>query len=233
MRVLVVEDDVRVSDFLARGLRENAFEVDVVEDGENALIAESGKAFDAVVLDLLLPRMSGLDVCRELRGRGSNVPVLMLTALDTVPDALKGFASGADDYVTKPFAFDELVARLGALIRRSSAGTANTIQVGDLVIDRRARSAARGGLPLTLSTTEYELLEYLAQHRDRLVSKRELSREVWGQEFDPTSNVIAVYIARLRKKIDGGQARRLIRSRRGEGYALTTVTSPDLDDAQE
>jgi DNA-binding response OmpR family regulator len=233
MRVLVVEDDARASDFLVRGLRENAFEVESVADGENALIAESAHAFDAVILDLLLPRMSGLEVCRELRQRGSNVPVLMLTALDSVPDTLSGFACGADDYVTKPFAFAELVARLSALIRRSTAGAANIIQVDDLVIDRRARTAARAGLPLELSTTEYELLEYLAQHRDRLVSKRELSREVWGQDFDPTSNVIAVYIARLRKKIDGGRSQPLIRSRRGEGYALSAATAGELDDTPE
>lgn len=230
MRVLIVEDDARLADFLQRGLREQSFETHTVADGENALLAETASAFDAIVLDVALPRMDGFEVLQALRRRGSTAPVLMLTARDAVSDKLTGFRSGADDYVTKPFDFDELVLRLRALLRRSTGNPANVIEIGDLLIDRRARSLTRAGVPIRLTSTEYELLDYLAQNRDRLISKPELSREVWGQEFDPTSNLIGVYVARLRKKIDAGREQRLLRSRRGEGYRLTADASSEEDD---
>ncbi len=220
MRVLVVEDDPSLAALLRKWLGEHAYAVDVAADGERGLYQAAVAEYDVVVLDLGLPGRSGLDVCRELRARGSRVPVLMLTARDAVADRVAGLDSGADDYLTKPFALAELLARLRALLRRGPTLAPGTITVGDLVVDTHAQRATRAGRDLGLTTKEYAVLEYLARHAGRVVGRAELSEHVWDDNHDPLSNVLEVYVARLRKKVDGAGAAPLIATRRGAGYLL-------------
>jgi two-component system copper resistance phosphate regulon response regulator CusR len=220
MRILLAEDDARLHDLLGRALRERAFAVDVVADGESALIEASINEYDAIVLDVMLPRRSGLEVCRELRRRGSKVPILMLTARDAVPDRVAGLDSGADDYVVKPFELEELLARLRALMRRGPAIQEERLTVGDLVVDTRAQQATRGGLPVALTTREYALLEYLARHAGRVVGRAELTEHVWDANHDPASNALEVYISRVRKKLEAFGGDPLLHTRRGAGYLL-------------
>jgi two-component system copper resistance phosphate regulon response regulator CusR len=220
MRVLVVEDDPKLAELLARSLRERSYAVDVVRDGEAALVEAVVNPYDAVILDVVLPRRSGIEVCRELRRRGSRVPVLMLTARDAVRDRVTGLDAGADDYVTKPFALEELLARLRALLRRGPEMLPSGITVGDLVVDTHAQRAARAGAPIALTTKEYAMLEYLARNAGRVVGRAELCEHVWDDNHDPFSNAIEVYINRLRNKIDRGAAVPLIHTRRGSGYLL-------------
>jgi DNA-binding response OmpR family regulator len=220
MRLLVVEDDPKLAELLARTLREQSHAVDVVGDGESALYNAAINPYDAVILDVVLPRRSGVDVCRDLRARGSRVPVLMLTARDAVRDRVTGLDAGADDYVTKPFALEELLARLRALLRRGPEMLPTTITVADLVVDTRSQTAARGGVRLSLTTKEYAMLEHLARNAGRVIGRAELCEHVWDENHDPFSNAIEVYINRLRRKIDEGAATRLIHTRRGAGYLL-------------
>jgi DNA-binding response OmpR family regulator len=220
MRLLVVEDDPKLAELLARTLREQSHAVDVVGDGESALYNAAINPYDAVILDVVLPRRSGVDVCRDLRARGSRVPVLMLTARDAVRDRVTGLDAGADDYVTKPFAIEELLARLRALLRRGPEMLPTTITVADLVVDTRSQTAARGGVRLSLTTKEYAMLEHLARNAGRVIGRAELCEHVWDENHDPFSNAIEVYINRLRRKIDDGAATRLIHTRRGAGYLL-------------
>jgi two-component system copper resistance phosphate regulon response regulator CusR len=221
MRLLVVEDDPKLAELLARMLREQSYAVDVVGDGESALYQAAVNPYDAVILDVVLPRRSGLDVCRDLRRRGSRSPVLMLTARDAVRDRVTGLDAGADDYLTKPFAREELLARLRALMRRGPEMLPETIAVGDLSVDTRAQTASRGGVPIALTAKEYAMLEYLARNAGRVVRRAELCEHVWDENHDPLSNAIEVYINRLRKKVDGGAATRLIHTRRRAGYLLS------------
>ena len=221
MRILVVEDDPKLAELLARSLREQAYAVDIAGDGDSALYNAAVTPYDALVLDVTLPGRSGLEVCRELRARGSRVPVLMLTARDAVRDRVTGLDAGADDYVTKPFAIEEVLARLRALMRRGPEMLPSTITVGDLVVDTRGQTASRGGARLSLTSKEYAMLEHLARNAGRVIGRAELCEHVWDENHDPFSNAIEVYINRLRRKIDEGAPTRLIHTRRGAGYLLS------------
>ena len=223
MRILLVEDEPDASRMLAKGLREQTYAVDTAEDGEDALYQASINNYDLVILDVMLPRKDGFAVCRELRETGSSVPVLMLTARDAVQDRIGGLDSGADDYLTKPFDFHELLARARALLRRSPALRPDKIEIADLIIDTRARSVSRAGHHVVLTAREYALLEYLARHEDEVATRAEIAEHVWDANFDLFSNLIEVYVQRLRRKIDEGHALKLIRTRRGEGYMFTSV----------
>ena len=221
MRILLVEDEPDAARMLAKGLREHAYAVDVAADGDAAVYQSSITDYDAVVLDVMLPGTSGLQVCRELRRRGSAVPVLMLTARDGVEDRIAGLDGGADDYLPKPFDFGELLARLRAVIRRGARPPLPAIiEVGDLRLDTAARQVYRNTRPVSLTAREYALLEYLAHHAGSVVSRADIAEHVWDEHYDPLSNVIDVYIQRLRRKVDRPGEESLIRTRRGEGYQL-------------
>jgi two-component system copper resistance phosphate regulon response regulator CusR len=221
MRILIAEDDARLHDLLARALRERSFAVDVVTDGESALIEAAINDYDAIVLDVMLPKRTGLDVCRELRRRGKRTPILMLTARDALQDRVAGLDSGADDYVVKPFELEELLARLRAVMRRGPVLQDERLSVGDLVVDTRAQQATRAGLPVGLTTREYALLEYLARHAGRVVGRAELTEHVWDANHDPASNALEVYIGRVRKKLEVAGGAPLLHTRRGSGYLLS------------
>jgi DNA-binding response OmpR family regulator len=221
MRILLVEDEPAAAQMLAKGLREQTFAVDLAADGEAALYQASINDYDLILLDVNLPGRDGLEVCRELRVGGSTVPVLMLTARDTVQDRVAGLDNGADDYLTKPYAFHELLARVRAVMRRGPVLSSETIAIGDLVIDKKSRSVKRSGVRIDLTAKEYALLEYLAQCADQVVGRADIAEHVWDENFDPFSNLIEVYIQRLRRKIDDNHSQKLLRTRRGEGYVLT------------
>ena len=221
MRILLVEDEPVAARMLAKGLREEAYAVDVAADGERALELASVNDYDLVILDVMLPGQDGFEVCRELRAAGSAVPVLMLTALDAVDDRVAGLDMGADDYLTKPFDFDELLARVRALLRRGPALRPAVVSIADMTIDTRARLVSRGGRRVNLTAKEYALLEYLARRAGEVVSRADITEHVWDETHDPFSKVIEVFIQRLRRKVDDGHEVKLIRTRRGEGYVLT------------
>jgi len=222
MRVLVVEDEPRIARFVAKGLREQAYAVDLSADGDDAVYKASINDYDAIILDVMIPARDGFQVCRELRAAGSSVPIIMLTARDEVQDRIAGLDCGADDYLSKPFAFAELLARLRALLRRGRVVHPELIEVGNLLIDTRARRALRGGRSLPLTTKEYALLEYLAREQGRVVNRAELAEHVWDEHFDPFSNLIDVHINRLRRKVDHGFPP-LIHTQRGAGYMLAAL----------
>ena len=227
MKLLLVEDDAAASDVLAKGLREHSYVVDVAADGNTALGHGLTTDYDLIILDVMLPGMSGLEVCRRLRQRHRAVPILMLTARGGVEERIEGLDAGADDYLPKPFHFSELLARVRALLRRGPVLLPTVLTVADLVVDTRARRVERAGKPITLTAKEYTLLAYLTRHAGRLLTRSDIIDNVWDENFDPLSNVIDVYIQRLRRKVDDGFAQRLIHTRRGAGYVLT----PALDDA--
>jgi len=220
MRILVVEDEPRMANVITRGLREQSYAVDVAPDGIDGLYQASINDYDVIVLDVLLPHRDGYEVCRELRQRGNTTPVLMLTARATVDDRITGFDAGADDYLTKPFSFRELLARIRALLRRDSQLRPDVLEIADLVVDSASHRVARDNKEVQLTAKEYALLEYLARRRGQLVSRAEIAAHVWDDSFDPFSNTIEVYMNRLRKKIDGDHATKLLHTRRGEGYIL-------------
>ena len=221
MRILLVEDEPNAARMLAKGLREEAYAVDVAGDGERALELAHLNDYDLIILDVMLPGKDGFDVCRDLRAAGSAVPVMMLTARDAVEDRVEGLDSGADDYLLKPFEFEELLARVRALLRRKPALYREVIVVADLSMDTRARRVSRAGKELDLTGKEFALLEYLVRHAGEVVGRAEISEHVWDQSYDPFSKVIDVFIQRLRRKVDEGHPVKLIRTRRGEGYVLT------------
>jgi len=221
MRILLVEDQPDAARMLAKGLREHAYAVDIAADGDAAVYQSSITDYDAVVLDVMLPGASGLHVCRELRRRGSPVPVLMLTARDAVEDRIAGLDSGADDYLAKPYDFGELLARLRAVIRRGARPPVpEIIEVGDLRLNTGSRQVQRSNHPISLTAREYALLEYLAHRAGSVVSRADIAEHVWDEHYDPLSNVIDVYVQRLRRKVDLPGQESLIRTRRGEGYQL-------------
>jgi two-component system copper resistance phosphate regulon response regulator CusR len=220
MRVLVVEDDPDMSRFIARGLAEQAYAVDVAATGEDALDRAMTSTYDAVVLDAMIPPPDGFEVCRRLRQSSLDVSILMLTARDALRDRIEGLDSGADDYLVKPFAFEELLARLRAMLRRRGVRQLPVVELGDLRIDTRSHSVTRGGEPLVLTTKEYTLLEYLAINAGRVIGREELSEHVWNEQFDPFSNLIEVYIGRLRRIVDRDRAVKLIHTIRGAGYIV-------------
>jgi two-component system, OmpR family, copper resistance phosphate regulon response regulator CusR len=226
VRILLVEDQSDAAQVLAKGLREQSYAVDVAPDGEAALYLASINDYDLVLLDVMLPLRNGFEVCRTLRAGGSAVPILMLTARDAVHDRVQGLDAGADDYLVKPFDFHELLARMRALLRRGPEVRLEALQVADLVINTRSRRVWRSSRPIDLTAKEYALLDYLARNVGRVVGRAEISEHVWDEAFDPFSNLIEVYIQRLRRKIDEGHSLKLLRTLRGEGYMLCSEEAP-------
>ena len=220
MKVLVVEDDRTVGQFVQRGLEEQRIQVELVVDGPEALHAASEAPYDVIVLDLRLPKLSGVEVLRTLRDRGVTTPVLVLTAQDALESKVQALRIGADDYVTKPFAFEELLARVEALGRRPQAIRPPVFEVGDLVIDTAAREVRRGGAAIELTPKEYAVLEYLARNQGRVLSRTLITEYAWDYHFDPGTIIVDVVITRLRKKVDHGRQPKLIHTVRGVGYVL-------------
>jgi two-component system OmpR family response regulator len=221
VRVLVVEDDATIADFVAKGLRENGFAVDVAADGEQGFEAAVGAPYDAAIVDVMLPRRDGLTLIDALRGRGVRTPVLILSARRSVDDRVRGLQAGGDDYLTKPFAFAELLARVQALIRRATGAAEPTrLAYADLSMDLLTRKVMRGGHPLDLRPREYALLEYLLRNSGKVLSKTMILSHVWGYNFDPNTNVVDVLVSRLRDRIDRPFEHKLVHTVRGVGYVL-------------
>lgn len=220
MRILVIEDDPTVGQYVKRGLEEHRWDVDLTDDGEEGERRAGAGAYDLVVLDMRLPGKSGLDVLQSLRAKGFERPVLVLTAQDAVDAKVATLRAGADDYVTKPFAFEELLARVEALTRRPPAIATPTLRVGDLEIDQALREVRRAGERIELTPKEYTVLEYLARHAGRVMSRTLITEYAWGYHFDPGTNIVDVVINHLRKKIDAKHSRKLISTVRGVGYVL-------------
>jgi two-component system copper resistance phosphate regulon response regulator CusR len=221
MRVLLVEDEPRAAEVLAKGLREQAYAVDLAADGEAAIFQAAMADYDALILDVMLPLRDGLAVCRAIRQSGSAVPILMLTARDAVDARIAGLDAGADDYLVKPFDFGELLARLRAVVRRGRQPLLpERVTIGALALDTRARRAAIGAHELDLTAKEYALLEFLVRRAGEVVSRGDIAEHVWDEHYDPVSNVVDVYIQRVRRKLADAGAASLIRTRRGEGYQL-------------
>jgi len=221
VRVLLVEDEPRAAEVLARGLREQAYAVDLAADGEAAVFQAATTDYDALILDVMLPLRDGVAVCRTIRQSGSTVPILMLTARDAVDARIAGLDAGADDYLVKPFDFGELLARLRAVIRRGGQPLLpDRLAIGPLVLETRAHRASVGSRALELTAKEYALLEYLARRAGDVASRADIAEHVWDERYDPLSNVVDVYIQRLRRKLESAGASSLIRTRRGEGYQL-------------
>ncbi|MEJ0009831.1 MAG: response regulator transcription factor [Alphaproteobacteria bacterium] len=227
MRILVVEDDPEVNLYISKGLREHGHTVDIAHDGRDGLFLASTERYDVIVLDRMLPQLEGLKVVRNLRANENATPVLILSALGEVDDRVEGLKSGGDDYLIKPFAFVELLARLESLGRRGQPTNHSDIvlKAGDLVMDVLARKVARGGEPVSLQAREFKLLEFLLRHKNQVVTRTMLLEHVWEYHFDPQTNVIDVHISRLRQKIDTDPGRSLIKTIRGAGY---TIEDPGL-----
>jgi DNA-binding response OmpR family regulator len=220
MKILVVEDDRTVGQYVKRGLEEQRYHADLVDDGMEGLRLASGGRYDLIVLDLRLPEMNGLEVLRTLRDRGNTTPVLVLTAQDAVDFKVQALRSGADDYVTKPFAFEELLARVEALGRRPKEIRSPVLKVGDLELDGETREVRRRGERIELTPKEYTVLEYLMRHAGRVMSRTLITEYAWDYHFDPGTNIVDVVINRLRKKVDSGHAQKLVHTVRGVGYVV-------------
>ncbi len=220
MRLLVVEDEARIASFIRRGLEEERHAVDVAPDGDDAVHLATLNDYDVILLDVLLPRKNGLAVCRELRARNVSAPILMLTAKDSVEDRVAGLRIGADDYLTKPFAFDELLARIDALVRRQSLDRSPVLRVADLTLDPLTHEVRRADRPIELTNKEYALLAFLMRRPGQVLTRTQIAEQIWDMDFDNESNVIDVYIRYLRKKIDADGARPLIHTVRGAGYTM-------------
>ena len=220
MKILVVEDDRVVGQYIRRGLEEAQYHADLVEDGLEALRIISGGLHDLVILDLRLPGMTGLQVLRTLRDRGITTPILVLTAQDAVGHKVEALRAGADDYVTKPFAFEEVLARVEALARRPKQLTAPRLVAGDLELDLTSREVRREGKPIELTPKEFAVLEYLMRHPGRVMSRTLITEYAWDYHFDPGTNIVDVVINRLRKKVDSGHAHKLVHTVRGVGYVV-------------
>ena len=220
MRILVVEDERAIAAFLRQGLTEAGYAVDLAVDGAEALHWAAIAAYDAILLDVMLPEQDGLAVCAELSRRGVRTPVLMLTARDTIGDRVDGLDSGADDYLVKPFAFAELLARIRALLRREPALKGTVLQVADLTLDSVSREVRRGGREITLTTKEYSLLEFLMRHPNQSLTRATIAEHVWDYDFDNLTNIIDVHVFALRRKLDDGHEVKLLHTVRGVGYRL-------------
>ena len=220
MRILLVEDDRKVASFIRKGLTEEGYAVDVAHDGEAGLFMGLDRLHDVIVLDVMLPGKPGFQVLRELRQAKVSTPVLLLTARDAVEDKVQGLDAGADDYLTKPFAFAELLARVRALLRRGKAAQAAMLQVADLALDPAARTVKRGGETIPLTNREFALLEYFLRNPGRVLTRTMIAEHVWDYSFDAGTNVIDVYVNYLRKKVDAGREPKLIHTVRGVGYVL-------------
>lgn len=220
MRILVVEDEKKIADFIKRGLKEEGYAVDVAYDGKEGHLLASANDYDIIILDLMLPQMDGVTVCKKLREAKVKSPIIMLTAKDTVQDKVAGLDSGADDYVTKPFSFEELLARIRAVLRKEEARGVTRLGAADLVLDLVTHKVSRGGHEIELTAKEYALLEYLMRNAGTVVTRTMISEHVWDIDFDTFTNVIDVYINYLRNKIDHGHKKKLIHTIRGRGYIL-------------
>ncbi len=223
MRILVVEDDRRLAGVIKRGLVEEGYSIDSVYDGEEAQYMAETTPYDLIILDIMLPKKDGIVVCQELRAKQVSMPVLMLTAKDSIEDRVKGLDSGADDYLTKPFAFSELLARVRALMRRDMLFKTPKLQVGDLVMDTLTREVRKGQRKIELTAKEYSILEYFMRHPNMVVTRTMLEEGAWNYDFDSLSNIVDVYIRRLRSKIDDEGKDSLIQTLRGAGYRLAVV----------
>jgi len=223
MRLLLIEDEKKVAEFVARGLRAEAFAVDVASDGKTGWEMASNTEYDLVILDLMLPGLSGTEVLRRLRRKNSTAAVLVLTARDTTADKVENFEAGADDYLTKPFAFAELLLRVKALLRRPPSQRTHELRVADLEVDRLAHQVRRGGKRIELTSKEYALLEYLAVNAGRVLSRTMIVEHVWDESFENLTNIVDVYVKHLRTKVDDPFPTKLIRTVRGVGYTLENV----------
>ncbi len=220
MRILVVEDEKKIADFVKRGLKEEGYAVDVAYDGENGLFMAKTNDYDLIILDLMIPKMDGITLCRKLKAEKISSPLIMLTAKDSVEDKVLGLDSGADDYMTKPFAFEELLARIRAMLRKKTSAPATKLEVSDLSLDVTTHKVIRAGKEIELTAKEYSLLEYLMRNAGTVVTRTMISEHVWDIDFDTFTNVIDVYINYLRNKIDSGSSKKLIHTIRGRGYTL-------------
>jgi heavy metal response regulator len=229
MRILLVEDDTSLAGFIRKGLREEGYAVDLAQDGEEALLLASSAPYDLLILDVLLPELNGLGVCRKLRGQGSKTPILMLTAKESIEDKVSGFDAGADDYLTKPFAFSELVVRIRSLLRRGSSQPIGRLRVADLELDAVSHKVWRASQEITLTNKEYALLEYLMRNVDRVLTRTAIVEHIWDINYDSMTNIVDVHIRGLRAKIDHDFTPPLIHTIRGVGYMLETPK--DVGDA--
>jgi two-component system copper resistance phosphate regulon response regulator CusR len=222
VRILVVEDEIKLARALKEGLEADRYEVSVVHTGEEGFYAVHEQAFDVVILDVMLPGKDGLEILGTLRRKGNTTPVLLLTAKDAIEDRVRGLDVGADDYLVKPFAFPELLARIRALLRRGKADIPEKLKLADLEVDAAERSVVRGGKTLDLTPREFDLLEYLLRHQGRVVSREMLARDIWKEpdRFTPLDNVIDVHVARLRRKVDDQFEKKLVQTVRGVGFVL-------------
>lgn len=225
MRILVIEDEKKIASFIQRGLKEEKFVVDVSYDGEDGMYKADINEYDLIVLDIMLPKKDGIYVCRELRKKGNETPILMLTARDAIGDKVQGLDVGADDYLTKPFAFEEFLARTRSLLRRNKTGKTTHLKIADLELDQVKHKAKRAGKEINLTSKEYALLEYFMLHAEQIVTRTMISEHVWNEDFDSFTNVIDVYVRYLRNKIDKGFKKSLLHTIRGTGYILSE-TSP-------
>ena len=219
MRILLVEDEKNVAAFIKKGLVEEAYTVDVAEDGLGGLLMATTADFDLIILDVMLPGLNGIEVCKTLRGKGINKPILMLTAVDSVERKVEGLESGADDYLVKPFAFSELLARIKALLRRTT-DMVSELSLNDLRVDLLARRVYRGKREIILTQKEFSLLEYLLRNKGRVLSRTQIIENVWGYDFSPGTNIVDVHIKSLREKVNKGFERQLIHTVRGTGYIM-------------
>src|ERR1700722_9915299 len=226
MRILLVEDEKKVAEFVARGLRAERFAVDVSHDGNGGLEMATAFSYDLIILDLMLPGLSGTEVLKRLRKQKTQVPVLILTARDGMADKVENFEAGADDYLTKPFAFAELIVRVKALLRRGTADRSSVLRVADLEIDRLTQQVRRAGKRIELTSKEYALLEYLAANAGRVLSRTMIIEHVWDESFEGLTNIVDVYVRHLRSKVDTVHPQKLIRTVRGVGYCLSDEPTP-------
>ena len=220
MRILVIEDEKKVAEFISNGLNEEGYAVDIAHDGDQGYFLATTNEYDAILLDIMLPKMDGITLCTNLRGEENHTPILMLTAKDAIKDKVRGLDAGADDYLTKPFAFEELLARIRSLLRKKYLQQKTRFQVDDLVLDTITHTATRAESEITLSVKEYALLEYLMRNAGSVVTRTMIAEHVWDINFDTFTNVIDVYISYLRNKIDREHKTKLIHTVRGRGYVL-------------
>ena len=224
MRVLLAEDEKKVADIIVRGLKAERYAVDVHNDGQSAWEAANTYDYDLIILDLMLPGLTGTEILEKVRRKNQHVPILILTARDSMADKIKNFETGADDYLTKPFAFAELLLRIKALLRRGPVNRDSVLRVGDLEIDRLSQKVRRGGKKIELTAKEYSLLEYLATHPGRVFSRTMIIEHVWDQSFQGLTNIVDVYVRHLREKVDDAFSVKLLRTVRGVGYSLNDET---------